>query len=474
MGPATAEQTRFFLLDQQGGRPPLVHHIRIDGPVDPARLTAAARAVAEAQPALRTSLHPTADGLLRRLHAASEVDITADPAGDDVLLARRLREAGAPFVHGQGPLCRIRVVVTGERVHCLVAVHHAVFDEESAAVLLRLLADAYGNIALRQADDRRPAPEAGRVAALEAFWSRELERCPANTALPRIESAEPQGHATVTLPVPAELTAALHRRARQSGATAFAQLLAATAVVTAWYSGLDEVVLATVATTRSKDDQDVIGCFQNTLPIRLRLAGADTASVPDLAADALFDALDHGDLPVEDILRVCRVERSPGRKPLTQIICTQTTAPAPVTAHGLRWQLVPPSVAAGEYPLAVSLHRAPDGGMGVGVEYDRSELPARAAELFAEHLVRALAACVAEPPVPLTGLRLTGTGDVRPRTPGDRTTPVREPGTRPGPRCPDSSPSTPAEPPGRQRSCAAPNSSATANSTAERGSWRPL
>ena len=84
--------------------------------------------------------------------------------------------------------------------------------------------------------------------------------------------------------------------------------------MTGWYSGSDDVVLATVATTRTKTDQDVIGCLQNTLPVRLRLAGADTASVCDLAADALFDALDHVELPVEDILRVSRAERSPGRE----------------------------------------------------------------------------------------------------------------------------------------------------------------
>ncbi|MGV9884071.1 non-ribosomal peptide synthetase [Streptomyces sp. NPDC003006] len=410
IGPASAEQTRFFLLDQQGGRATLLHHIRVDGPVDPDRLTAAVRAVVTAQPALRTSLHPTADGLLRRLHTAAEVDIATERVADDTALTARTAETGAPFVHGQGPLCRIRVVVTGDAAHCLVGVHHAVFDEESAAVLLRLLADAYAGTPPRRADDRRPAPGADRLAALEAFWSRSLDSCPAHTALPRIASAEPPGHATVTLRIPVALSAAMHRHARETGATAFAQVLAALGVLTGWYSGSDDVVLATVATTRTKADQDVIGCLQNTLPVRLRLAGADTASVCDRAADALFDALDHAELPVEDILRVSWAERSPGRKPLTGIICTQASAPARLTASGLVWQLTPPSVAAGEYPLAVTLHRAPDGGAGLSVEHDRAQLPTSAAELFAEHLLRALAALTTDPAVPLTRLRLTGEG----------------------------------------------------------------
>ena len=160
IGPASAEQTRFFLLDQQGGRATLLHHIRVDGPVDPDRLTAAVRSVVVAQPALRTSLHPTADGLLRRLHTAAEVDISTERTANDTALTARIAETGAPFVHGQGPLCRIRVVVTGDGAHCLVGIHHAVFDEESAAVLLRLLADAYAGTPPRRAEDRRPAPAA--------------------------------------------------------------------------------------------------------------------------------------------------------------------------------------------------------------------------------------------------------------------------------------------------------------------------
>ncbi|MEU9497405.1 amino acid adenylation domain-containing protein [Streptomyces sp. NPDC048196] len=409
--PADSAQTRFFLLDQQSGRATtLLQHIRVDGPVDQERMTAAARAVCQAQPALRTSLHPTAEGLVQRTHPVSEVDIRTGRADEESALDGWLAEARAPFPHGAGPLCRIRIVGTPGHTHCLVGVHHAVFDEDSAAVLLRQLARAYAEApgTLTAADLHRPPPQPDRLAALHAFWADHLAGAPTDTALPHlpVTTGTGTGHGVVSLPLDARLAAALRERARESGATPFAQVLAAVAVVVGWYGDTEDVVLATVATTRTAADAEVIGCLQNTLPVRLPLHGADTASVLDRTADALFDALDHCDLPIEDILTVSGATRRPGRPPLTQIICTQATAAAPLTTGGLRWQLVPAEDARSEYQLAVTLHQDPAGALSLTVDYDRAALTAASARLFAEHLAGALTAFGTAPAAPLTTLRL--------------------------------------------------------------------
>ncbi|MER7285838.1 non-ribosomal peptide synthetase [Streptomyces lydicus] len=406
---ADSGQTRFFLLDQQGGRATtLLQHLRIDGPVDLERMTAAARAVCQAQPALRTSLHPTAEGLVQRTHPVTEVDLRTGWADDEGALDGWIDEARAPFLHGAGPLCRIRIVGAPGRAHCLVGVHHAVFDEDSAAILLRQLARAYtdGPEALPVAAAHRPPPQPARLAALHAFWSDHLAGAPADTALPSLTADPAAGHGAVSLPLDAELTAAMGRLTRQSGATPFAQLLAAVAVVVGWYSDSEDVVLATVATTRAAADEDIIGCLQNTLPVRLPLHGADTGTVLDRTVDALFDALDHCDLPLEDILTASDTPRRPGRTPLTQIICTQATAPAPLTTGDLRWQLVPADEVRSEYGLSVTLQQESSGALALTVGYDRTTLPAASARLFAEHLAGALAAFGTAPAVPLTALRL--------------------------------------------------------------------
>ncbi|MFD8542377.1 amino acid adenylation domain-containing protein [Streptomyces sp. NPDC059649] len=420
--PADAAQTRFFLLDQQGGRATtLLQHIRVDGPVDQERMTAAARAVCRAQPALRTSLHPTAEGLLQRTHPVSEVDIRTGRADDENALDGWIAEARAPLPHGAGPLCRIRIVGTPWHTHLLVGVHHAVFDEDSAAVLLRQLARAYadGPEALTAADLHRPPPRPARLAALHTFWSGHLAGAPADTALPHLATTPGAGtgHDVVSLPLDAELAAALRERTRETGATPFAQVLAAVAVVVGWYGDTEDIVLATVATTRTAADTEVIGCLQNTLPVRLPLHGADTASVLDRTTDALLDALDHCDLPIEDILTVSGATRRPGRTPLTRIICTQATAPAPLTTGDLRWQLVPAEDVRSEYGLAVTLHQETGGGLTLAVGYDRAALPAASARLFVEHLAGALAAFGTAPAAPLTALRLFTPEPPPPATP---------------------------------------------------------
>ncbi|MGW9042757.1 non-ribosomal peptide synthetase [Streptomyces lydicus] len=407
--PADSGQTRFFLLDQQGGRATtLLQHLRIDGPVDLERLTAAAKAVCQAQPALRTSLHPTTEGLVQRTHPVAEVDLRTGWADGESALDGWLDEARAPFPHGAGPLCRIRIVGAPGRAHCLVGVHHAVFDEDSAAILLRQLARAYteGPEALPVAAAHRPPTQPARLAALHAFWSDHLAGAPADTALPSLTADPRAGHGVVSLPLDPELTAALRRQARESGATPFAQLLAAVAVVVGWYSDSEDVVLATVATTRAAADEDVIGCLQNTLPVRLPLHGADTGTVLDRTVDALFDALDHCDLPLEDILTASGTPRRPGRTPLTQIICTQATAPAPLATGDLQWHLVPADEVRSEYGLSVTLQQESSGALALTVGYDRAALPAASARLFAEHLAGALAAFGTAPAVPLTALRL--------------------------------------------------------------------
>lgn len=409
-------QLRFFLLDQQGGRATLLHHISVHGPVDPDRLLAAARAVCEAQPALRTSLHLTPEGLVQYAHPASDVDITAERAARGSDLADRIAETRAPFEHGAGPLCRIRIVTTPDTTHCLVGVHHAVFDEDSTGVLMRQLARAYeeGPQALPHATHRPRLPSPERAAILDAFWSGRLDGCPQDVALPRIASTGPGGHGIVSVPLTSESAATLRRRARESGATPFAQVLAAVAAVIGWYGGTEDIVLATVAANRTPQDSEVIGCLQNTLPVRLELAGADTTSVLDRAVDALFDAVDHADLPIEDILRLVGAARSPGRKPLTQIICTQSTAPAALDVGPLRWQLLPPVPTEAEYELAVTLHQDPSGALALTVEHQLDALAGPAARLFAEHLIRALSAFGATPAVPLTELALSDP-DVPPR-----------------------------------------------------------
>ncbi|MFH9089857.1 amino acid adenylation domain-containing protein [Streptomyces sp. NPDC017673] len=412
--PATPGQLRFYLLDQQdgGAARTLVKRITAEGTADPERLRDALRAVVTAHPALRTSLHLAPEGLRRRVHAPDAVDLvvrtTADP---DALLAAESALLAVPFEHGGGPLCRIRALVGPRRTHCLIAVHHAVFDDDSTALLLSALTGAYADPATTgpAAGDRddEPAPRADGE-RLRAFWRRYLEGCPQRTELPWTRSAAGRRKRTVVQDLPAALRDRMRHRARTTGASPFAQFLGAVAAVTAWYLDRDDVVLAVPVSGREDDGDRRIDCLQNTVPVRVDLAGADTSTVVDRAVDALFDALDHAGLPFEEILSGVRAVREPGRKPLAQILCTETAPVPAVEAGGLRWTIGETDTGEAEYDCCLALRHLPDGGMRIELVHREGALPPERARNTVAHVTRLLERLTEDPVRPLAAVDLLG------------------------------------------------------------------
>ncbi|KOV92045.1 MULTISPECIES: non-ribosomal peptide synthetase [unclassified Streptomyces] len=413
--PATPGQLRFYLLDQQdgGAARTLVKRITAEGTADPGRLRDALRAVVTAHPALRTSLHLDPEGLRRRVHDPDAVDMvvqaTADP---DALVAAQSAELAAPFEHGGGPLCRIRALVGPRHTHCLIAVHHAVFDDDSTALLLSALTGAYADPAATgpaagDRDDDEPAPRADGE-RLRAFWRRYLEGCPQRTELPWTRSAAGRRKRTVVRDLPAALRDRLRHRARTTGASPFAHFLGAVAAVTAWYLDRDDVVLAVPVSGRGDGGDRRIDCLQNTVPVRVDLAGADTSTVVDRAVDALFDALDHAELPFEDILSGVRAVREPGRKPLAQILCTETVPVPAVEAGGLRWTIGETDTGEAEYDCCLALRHLPGGGMRLELVHREGALPPERARNTVDHVARLLERLTEDPVRPLAAVDLLG------------------------------------------------------------------
>ncbi|WP_406466493.1 amino acid adenylation domain-containing protein [Streptomyces hirsutus] len=407
--PATPGQLRFFLLDgqDQDAARTLVKHITVEGATDPARLRDALRAVVTAHPALRTSLHLDGDGLVQRVHEPHAVETVVRETPDpDTLLAAERAALAVPFAHGRGPLCRIRALVGPDRTHCLVAVHHAVFDDDSTAVLLSRFARAYTDpVSLTaEPDVTDPAP-AGQPERLRGFWRRYLADCPPETELPWQTPTDDHRRETRDRILPQETCDGVRQRAQLTGASPFAQFLTAVAVATSWYLDRDDLVLAVPVSGRT-GGEETIGCLQNTVPVRVGLAGADTSSAMERTADALLDALEHARLPFEDILDSVGAARRPGRKPLAQILCTETVPVPAVEADGLLWTVSEGTADEAEYDCCLALCHLPDGRMRVELAYRRGALPPERARNTVDHVARLLGELAEEPVRPLAALGL--------------------------------------------------------------------
>ena len=342
--------------------------------------------------------------------------------------------AAEPMDLAAGPLARARLLRLAPGDHALlIAVHHLVTDAWSQLVCFRELRALYHEAAagdgsgpepaLRYADYaawQRRAASAGRFDAQLEHWARALADAPAVLDLPlRPPDARGPwegfrlGLLDVAVAVPA--AGALRDVARRAGASSFMMLLAAFGAVLAAASGQEEVVVGAPAAGRTRAGlEQVIGCFANPVPLRLRVdRTAPFAALLAHARGVATEAFTRQEVPVDLVLRrLSPPSPPPGRAPLFQAICVlqnvgermarQAGAAAdrrpgePVLLPFLPFYS--PSEAAFDVGLQLIERQ---GALAGNLEYDASRLPGDLAEALRERLLGLLTRAAERPEAPL-------------------------------------------------------------------------
>ncbi|MFJ9343323.1 amino acid adenylation domain-containing protein [Streptomyces sp. NPDC101733] len=268
----------------------------LNGPLDADRLRRAARDLLARHPHLGAEFHH--EGLGRPVQVVPgaveppwfEVDLTDLPPeerlpGADALAAA---ERSVGFTPDEGPLLRFTLVRTGPDAHRLLLTnHHLLLDGWSMPVLVRELLSLYGA-------DSGPSPLA-RVRPYRAFLTHladvdgQAARAAWSEALAGVEEptlvrpADPGRPPTVPerleFGLPAPVSDALAGWARTAGLTLNTVLQGAWALVLARLTGRDDVVFGSTVSGRPPELPDVesmVGLFINTVPVRLRLDGAES------------------------------------------------------------------------------------------------------------------------------------------------------------------------------------------------------
>ncbi|MEE3921277.1 condensation domain-containing protein [Micromonospora sp. BRA006-A] len=164
----------------------------------------------------------------------------------------------------------------------LLAMHHAVSDGWSAAVLVRELEAGYDGAAVprppvRYADFaawQRQRLAGDRLRGELAHWRQRLAGLPTlelPTDRPRPAVRDGAG-ASVGFHVEPDTVAALERLCAAHGATLFMTLLAAYQVLLGRWSGQNDFAVGTPVAGRTGQVRDVVGFFLNTLVLRADLA----------------------------------------------------------------------------------------------------------------------------------------------------------------------------------------------------------
>ncbi|HKX29556.1 MAG TPA: condensation domain-containing protein, partial [Blastocatellia bacterium] len=301
--PLSFAQQRLWFLAQMEGVSSAYHipiRLRLTGALDRAALRNALDRLVARHESLRTTFSQTDGGPVQRIAAAMgfdlrEHDLRRHRRSEEGLSRLAAEEASAGFDLQSGPLIRGRLIRLSDDEHVLfITMHHIIADGWSIGVLNRELGILYQ--AYREGQDD-PLPELavqypdyaawqrGRLSdeILQVqgdYWRQMLAGAPAVLELPgdRRRPARQDHHGSfVELELEEELTAGLKIVSRRHRTTLFMTLLAGWAALLARLSGQDEVVIGVPVANRGRAEiEPLIGCFVNTLALRLDLSGGPT------------------------------------------------------------------------------------------------------------------------------------------------------------------------------------------------------
>jgi amino acid adenylation domain-containing protein len=373
--------------------------------------------------------------------ALNIVTISQSDDADAALSMLAKQEVGHRFDLARGPLLRATLVRhADERQVFFLSMHHIVTDGWSLALIVRELMTRYqallaGEVSpsepprLHYADYaawERSLGEDARVADVEHF-RRALDGAPPSLDLP-LDHARPAMQTfrggSVRASVPLEVQDRIRALTKAAGATAFMTMLAAFGGLMGRLSGQRDVVVgAPVANRQTTELEQVVGCFINVLPLRVRWA--EGRSFRDLLTDVrqtTVDAYAHQQLRFEQLVDALEPPRDPSRTPLFQVAFNMLNFGMHLEARGLDVELYEIEVEDAKFDLTLYVHEI-DGRTELTLVFNRALLNEASAREMLEQYQQLLRLATLSPDLPLDDFDLVTEG-ARPRLPNPRSAPA--------------------------------------------------
>ena len=350
-----------------------------------------------------------------------------DPSG---AVAAAEAVAQRPFDVAEERLLRAQLYRISANEHLLaVTLHHLVSDGLSLDILVREIVQLY-----QTSDPARPALPAlpfqyadfaasqrqwlsgDQVEAQVRYWRDRLDEAPDSIGLPADRPRAPRpsfGGANIPVSLTPAAADAVHRYARETGATPFMIMLAAYALLLARSAAQDEVVVGIpIANRAAPGAEQVVGLFVNAMPVRVRCSEGSFAALVAQVKESVLGALAHADVPWEYLLDALEPRRDLSRPPVFQVTFTLQDDPASaLKIPGLTFEPVPLSTASAKFEMSLELQRAAAGAIDGVLEYNSDLFDAATASSFVSRYLGIVEQLVAKPDVLLSDVELIATAE---------------------------------------------------------------
>ncbi len=340
--------------------------------------------------------------------------------------------ARIPFDLERGPLLRAMLVQVGdEDFRLYLFLHHIIFDgfsmynvflPELVAVYQSFLAGEASPLAelpLQYSDFaqwQRSSLDEAQLKESRAYWSSQLDgeipvlELPTDHPRPALQSFRGAMH---RFAFPKSLSDGLHQLANREQASFFTTILAGFAALLRRYSAQEDFVLGTVTSGRKHTElEKLLGCFQNPLALRLKLAGDPSfRELLTHTREVTLSALSHDNAPFERLVEELSVRRDTSRNPVFPVMFS-LVPPTPTFAAGWDLNQLDLEIGTAKFDLDLELDDRPTGLQGRFVYCTDLFEPATIARM-AGHFQTMLEAIVANPERKISRLPMLSAAEQR-------------------------------------------------------------
>ncbi|MFJ6515809.1 amino acid adenylation domain-containing protein [Streptomyces sp. NPDC091406] len=433
--PLSHAQERLWLLhqldpDSAAYNEPLVHRLR--GALDTAALRTALQGLVDRHEVLRTALRLDGHRPVQRIEPSLRAELRVEDlrdGADPAAAAERLVQAdiATPFDLAAAPLFRATLYRIAEHDAVLqLTFHHVVTDGWSTTLILDELAEGYAAARAGRATGLPELPlgyadfAARQRAWLDdgvgerqlAHWESELSGAPELSAFPTDRprpAAQSYDGDHVLFTLEQELGDRVAEASRRHDVTVYAWLLATFLTTLHKYSGQRDLVVGTPVAGRHHPDVDrLVGFFVNTVPVRSRYRDHDTFEdfLRGVSATCL-DALDHQDVPFEQIVQRLGLQGVTSHAPLVQtVFAYQEGEDLTLRLDGLDTEPARVTGATSRFDLTLFMARQRDGSFACDLEFSTDLYDRATAERLVTHFLGLLGQVLDAPRAGLSRHRL--------------------------------------------------------------------